>query len=580
MSRHVTGIRPFFRMRWPLSAVLAAFSCGVMFWVGFNSVIEATSAVGFCVSCHEMRDTVYREYSGSIHDRNRTGVRATCSDCHVPREWMPRMVRKIEAVNEVFQWWRGSVDTPEKFDTRRLALAGYVWATMKASDSRECRNCHSMESMNPEFQRPRARAAHVAAMAGGSTCIDCHKGIAHMSVRNRLGDKEREELEMPVMAHIRPVPPAYVEGMKRAERREAEAERVRKAEIAAAAGVIAAEKMKAVAGADARAGTEPSAAGSGRKIDWSKIEAKTVTLFYPGQSSLEWIENPQTHGGSRAFLRAGDRCSECHARDVREMGDKIVRGGGLEPSPIPGKRGWIDVGVQAAHDGEKLYFRFQWRNGAQTAAPFGEGGAMDRVNQVKLAVMIAGEGVGKAEQGGCWVTCHQDARSMPDAPKAAALEAFSGAGPIDVKGGVTKYLAESRTGIEIAGGKGRSRGGWDKVKSADELAALRKAGAVMELLRFRSGASAEHGHVLAERTMGEDAAVDASATLEGGIWTVVLARTLKPDRPGDVSLEPGRLYTIGVALHDDHASARFHHVSLELRLGLDTPDAEINAVRL
>ena len=58
-------------------------------------------------------------------------------------------------------------------------LAEHVWATMKANDSRECRNCHSLESMNPEAQKQRARKQHEMAREDNMTCIDCHKGIAH-----------------------------------------------------------------------------------------------------------------------------------------------------------------------------------------------------------------------------------------------------------------------------------------------------------------------------------------------------------------------------------------------------------------
>jgi len=566
--------------RWSLLALLAAgFAAGVLFWGSFNTAMEATNRLGFCTGCHEMRDNVYKEYVNTIHDRNRTGVQATCSDCHVPKDLTHKLIRKMQAANEVFHWLAGSVNTPEKFDAKRLTLAKHVWATMKASDSRECRNCHTIESMNPEFQRPRARKQHLAAMENGNTCIDCHKGIAHKSVRNLLGDKELEELEKPLTAYVRQIPPSYVEGMKRAEQQEAEAEAKHKSEIAAAAEVIAAERMKGAAHANLQGGAASSAAGLASKIDWSKVETKTVTLFYPGQSSFEWIQDPREHGGSRAFLKAGDRCSECHAKEVREIGDKIVKGIKLEPSPIPGKRGWIDVGVQAVHDGEKLYFRFQWQNAAHTPAPFVDGGKMDATNQVKLAVMIAGEGVARAEQGGCWVTCHHDARSMPDAPKPEAVKAFPGASLIDLKDGVTKYLAQSRTEVEVKGSDGKPRGGWDKLKSPDELATLLKSGTVMDLMRFRSGAAPEHGHVLAERMIEGGAPVEASATLDGDIWTVVLARPLKSDRPGVVSIEPGKLYTIGFALHDDYTAARFHHVSLEFRFGLDAPDAEINAVK-
>jgi cytochrome c-type protein NapC len=416
-------------------------------------------------------------------------------------------------------------------------------------------------------------------MESGNTCIDCHKGIAHKSVRSLLDDKELEELEKPLAAYVRKIPQSYIDGLKRGEQRDADAEAKRTSEIAAAAEAIAADRMKAAARGSAQGGASSTAAAdmvAVGKIDWSMVEAKTVSVFYPGQASFEWIQDARQHGGSRAFLRSGDRCSECHANEVRDMGEKIVKGGKVEPTPIPGKRGSVDLKVQAAHDGEKVYFRFQWPNAVHTPAPFADGGKMDPANQVKLAIMVAGLGIERVEQGGCWVTCHNDARSMPDAPKPEALSSFPGTNLIDLKDGVTKYLGESRTEIEIKGTDGKPRGGWDKLKSQDELAALLKSGSAMDLIRFRSGAAPEHGHVLAERVMQGGVPIEAAGALDGDTWTVVMARPLKSDRPGDVTFEPGKLYTIGFALHDDYA-ARFHHVSLEFRFGLDMPDAEINA---
>ena len=152
---------------------------GIVFWGGFNTFMEYTNTLRFCVSCHEMDQLVYQEYTKTIHYTNRTGVRVICSDCHVPKEWTPKLIRKIRATNELFHKILGSIDTPEKFEAKRLELAEHVWASMEASDSRECRNCHSFEAMDFEKQRRRVRKIHPEAMREGKTCIDCHKGIAH-----------------------------------------------------------------------------------------------------------------------------------------------------------------------------------------------------------------------------------------------------------------------------------------------------------------------------------------------------------------------------------------------------------------
>ncbi len=159
--------------------LLVGFVSGIIFWGGFNTAMEMTNTEQFCISCHEMRDNVYPEYKETIHYTNRTGVRAVCSDCHVPKEWTYKMIRKIEASKEVWGKLVGSIDTREKFEAKRLELARREWKRMKANDSRECRNCHSLESMASEKQKQRARKQHEMAREDNLTCIDCHKGIAH-----------------------------------------------------------------------------------------------------------------------------------------------------------------------------------------------------------------------------------------------------------------------------------------------------------------------------------------------------------------------------------------------------------------
>lgn len=169
-----------YRLGIPLGGLLM-FVTGIFFWGGFNTILEAANTEAFCTTCHEMRDFVYVEYQETIHYQNRTGVRATCPDCHVPTPWLYKIVRKIRASNELFHKIAGTIDTREKFESHRLQLAENVWATMKSTDSRECRNCHSFEYMDLERQDPSARKKHTQDFIrdSGKTCIDCHKGIAH-----------------------------------------------------------------------------------------------------------------------------------------------------------------------------------------------------------------------------------------------------------------------------------------------------------------------------------------------------------------------------------------------------------------
>ena len=123
------------------------FVAGIVFWVGFNTALESTNTEAFCISCNEMKDQVYEEYRLTIHASSRSGVRATCPDCHVPKSFGPKMVAKIRASKDVYHNILGTIDTPEKFNARRLDTADAVWTPMKETDSSERRGCQDGQSI-------------------------------------------------------------------------------------------------------------------------------------------------------------------------------------------------------------------------------------------------------------------------------------------------------------------------------------------------------------------------------------------------------------------------------------------------
>ena len=169
--------------------VMGGFIAGIIFWGGFNTAMEATNTEAFCTGCHEMETNVYNELKQTIHFTNRSGVRAKCSDCHVPHEWTNKIARKMQASKEVWGKIFGTINTREKFLAKRLELAKHEWARLKANDSLECRNCHNFDYMDFTRQSRRASEAHSTSLASGEkTCIDCHKGIAH-ELPDMAGDR-------------------------------------------------------------------------------------------------------------------------------------------------------------------------------------------------------------------------------------------------------------------------------------------------------------------------------------------------------------------------------------------------------
>ena len=191
-----------FMMTTAFLLLAGGFVAGIIFWGGFNTALEMTNREEFCISCHEMKDNVYAEYKNTIHYQNRTGVRATCPDCHVPKEWGPKMIRKIQASNEVLHKVLGSIDTPEKFEAKRHELAQHEWDRMKRTDSRECRNCHNFAYMDYAEQNKRSSATHQQAFNEGKTCIDCHKGIAHKlpQIEQHIGAPKDHPAQLPATA--------------------------------------------------------------------------------------------------------------------------------------------------------------------------------------------------------------------------------------------------------------------------------------------------------------------------------------------------------------------------------------------
>jgi nitrate/TMAO reductase-like tetraheme cytochrome c subunit len=171
--------------RWWLLGIPAggflAFVVGILFWGSFNTAMEMSNTEEFCISCHEMREFVYPDYTEAPHYSNASGVRAICADCHVPQAFGPKLLKKIEASRELWHHLLGTIDTEEAFEAHRYEMAERVWEYMRETDSRECRNCHSREAMALDLQGRQAQRKHSDEWyeRTGETCIDCHQGIAH-----------------------------------------------------------------------------------------------------------------------------------------------------------------------------------------------------------------------------------------------------------------------------------------------------------------------------------------------------------------------------------------------------------------
>lgn len=275
--------------------------------------------------------------------------------------------------------------------------------------------------------------------------------------------------------------------------------------------------------------------------DWSKATPVKMTLFYPGQSSLEWVMDKAEHSAVPDIVNKGRTCAKCHLGDANEVGDKIVKGNpvgnkkaSIEPKPIAGKAGFVPVMFQAAHDGDKIYFRLEWET------PKGGGEKMDKKNDLKATIMFDGGGtVEGANLNGCWATCHDDLRSMKT-PKSDEKK---------------KYIKDADLG----------------------------AGKFYDYIQFRSGKGEQpiDGYIADDRVReGGKSLVKAEGKKEGNKWVVTFERKLGALGKGDHTIAPGKLYNFGVALHEDSTNLRYHYVSVGYQFALDQQGTEKNQINV
>ena len=249
------------------------------------------------------------------------------------------------------------------------------------------------------------------------------------------------------------------------------------------------------------------------KIDWGKIKVTPVQLFYPGQSTYEWLRSEAHKGASKEVIR-GDSCVSCHdEKDAeKDLGNKLVKANRLEPVPVKGKVGYVDLSVQAAYDAKNAYLRFQWKTqnpypgtehqylrfdgkewkvwGFPKLDKVVQDGTQPGIYEDRMSIMIDDGKVGGFAKQGCWQSCHDGQRDMPkqftkeEVAANPLLQAIK-------KSDVRKYLPDTRT----------DPSDWKTGKSVEEIAKLKADGKFVDLIQWRAHRSnavgmADDGYVL------------------------------------------------------------------------------------
>ena len=289
-------------------------------------------------------------------------------------------------------------------------------------------------------------------------------------------------------------------------------------------------------------------------IDWEQVESSEIRLFHPGQSSLEALLDPEFHD-ERAVQRfqMGRSCTYCHEGEEAEKGERILGDRSIEPEEFDGRAGHLDLEVQAAHDGERLYLRYRWDEGGSAGDP------MAPDVQARVTSMFTDGSIQESQNAGCWAACHDDLSGMAsDTPD------------LDL----TKYYMHSRTGITRSGGG-------ENFRDDAELAQALEAGMFGEYwgadITGDDSAEGRGGYVLEARHAHDDPDVNATVERDGDSFVAEISRPLAGNETR-LALESGNLYHGGFAVHDDHTKGRFHYVSLNYTLSIDSDEGDVAAM--
>jgi hypothetical protein len=242
----------------------------------------------------------------------------------------------------------------------------------------------------------------------------------------------------------------------------------------------------------------PTKAADVEKIDWSELPSTTLPLFYPGQSSYQWLRSEEHKRVAKA-VEDGDPCLECHREEEADLGEALVVEHSIEPNPVDGKVSLVPLEVQAANDEVYLYMRFSWKSSGEGPGDMGNFMRYDgsewqwygnhrqheavvddgqpAIYPDRLGIMIGDENVDMYPGQGCWMTCHDSMVGMEDQAIEDEVAQHPVVGALYKQFGlsndlVRKFLPESRTD-ETA---------WDAVASAEELKSLREEGKFLDLI--------------------------------------------------------------------------------------------------
>ena len=291
------------------------------------------------------------------------------------------------------------------------------------------------------------------------------------------------------------------------------------------------------------------------EINWGNIETKTVTAFYPGVASWDFMKD-KNHGTGAAPVKTTKKtCAACHISKTGEFdinADKIISGElnmaaskkPLEPKPIPGMSGFKEVKLQAAYDAKNIYLRFQWTSaGSSVSDPsLLKDELMDRIS-IQISDKIK-----TFRNYGCFITCHSNQTGMPE---------------------------NRGSEINLYGYYSRSKG---KLKPQETLDGYLAKGQFIDLWIASFVGNkiiVSDQYILSDRVEDQND-LQATGNFKDGQYTLLISRKLSTADPKDIEFKDGGAFSIGIAIHDNQNKGRKHYTSFPVSIGLSSP-ADINA---
>ena len=158
-------------------AFVAGFVLPFLSWLVGEESFTATGNADFCVSCHSMEPFVAANADNSHGGNNDYGIKATCTDCHLPHDNSANYLY-VKARTGIHDMWVENFGNPEDID----------W--LAKSEHREefvydsgCMTCHSEleEATKDEEEHTKYFAGETT-----STCVTCHEEVGHSNIKKHL----------------------------------------------------------------------------------------------------------------------------------------------------------------------------------------------------------------------------------------------------------------------------------------------------------------------------------------------------------------------------------------------------------